>query len=152
MRWTQSSRPSSPWWCGMRYPHPFVFFICIYLAHRKSNVAESFCDTIQLTHFLLFLSSIFTHRPVLFCIVTRWTRSSRPFSPWWYVTRCPHPFILFICLYLAHNKSNGAAIFLCYNSINSFPSIFSPLYSLFLSLLSRFWELEANAGIIENLI
>ena len=62
-----------------------------------------------------------------------------------------HLAVLFICTYLAPIKINGAASFCIMIQLTHFP-LFFPLSSLFLSLLSRFSELEANTGIIEKLI
>ena len=131
-RWMRSIRPSSPWWCGTRCPHPSIFFICTYLVHSKCNGPSSFRDTIQLINLLLFFflslyplphfvpqsNALDADYPTVLSMMM-WYKMSASIRILHMYTPCTQ-------------QKQRSCKFLCYDSANSFPSIFfSSLFTVF---------------------
>ena len=115
-----SIRPSSPWWCRKIFLHPSAFYICTYLAHSKSNRAASFHVTIKLTPLFLFIllsihcfiiTESFLELEANMGIIENLIASRI------------HPYYLYVRTF--HTAKQRSCKFLCYNSTNSFPSLFS---------------------------
>ena len=118
--WTRIIRLSSPWWCWMRCTHPSIFFIYMYLVHIKINGAASFYITIKLTPLLLFfllsihcfvITESFLELEANMGIVEN-TIANRI-----------HPYYSYVRTF--HKSKQQSCNVSCYNSTNSFPSLFS---------------------------